>query len=466
MRLVILHPTIPDDATLEDQDSLVQVEAISQALRRLGHEPVAMGCTLDLDAVRRDLIEAQPEVVFNLVESLLGTDRLQYMAAGLLDALGWPYTGAPTEAIFQTTHKLLAKQLLHMAGLPTPAWLARCEAGDGDAGDGAAEFAWEGPPLCPDTPCIIKAVWEHASRGLDDENIVAAADLDRLPDRLRQQSMTSGQPWFAEQFIEGREFNLSLLGGDAGPEVLPCAEIDFSAFPPEKPRIVGHRAGRRRNRSGRGRPARRRRPERQVELPPLDELLRRTRAARSSSLLAEPVRQAVQISGAHYVLVVQAAGAVFPNGLDDAGRVGAKRRPSPGKFRRSVAGIPVAGLAAGKPGRGRQPGHVQQLLGQQLLRGLEDGLRPCSGIGPAQGVEQPRRHVLKAMGPQQRFHQVEDHLGLRPGSGRRAPRRGPTCSPSPQARAPDAAGPGKSPPPGPANPGPPAWRRRGWWGAG
>ena len=134
MRLVILHPTIPDGATLEDQDSLVQVEAISQALRRLGHEPVAMGCGLDLDAVRRNLIEAQPDVVFNLVESLLGTDRLQYMAAGLLDALGWPYTGAPTEAIFQTTHKLLAKQLLHLAGLPTPSWLARCEADNNPAG--------------------------------------------------------------------------------------------------------------------------------------------------------------------------------------------------------------------------------------------------------------------------------------------------------------------------------------------
>ena len=242
MRLVILHPTIPDGATLEDQDSLVQVEAISQALRSLGHEPAAMGCGLDLEAVRRDLIEAQPDVVFNLVESLLGTDRLQYMAAGLLDALGWPYTGAPTEAIFQTTHKLLAKQLLHLAGLPTPSWLARCEAGDGAVADSAAEFAWDGPPLCPSMPCIIKAVWEHASRGLDDENVVAAADLDRLPDRLRQQVKRSGQPWFAEQFIEGREFNLSMLGGDSGPEVLPCAEIDFSAFPPEKPRIVGHRA--------------------------------------------------------------------------------------------------------------------------------------------------------------------------------------------------------------------------------
>ena len=51
-----------------------------------------------------------------------------------------------------------------------------------------------------------------------------------------------GQPCFAEQFIEGREFNLSLLGDASGPQVLPPAEIDFSAFPPGKPRVVGQRA--------------------------------------------------------------------------------------------------------------------------------------------------------------------------------------------------------------------------------
>jgi D-alanine-D-alanine ligase len=234
MRIVILYPTIPDDATLEDQDSLVQVEAISQALGRLGHEATMLGCTLDLAAVRRELIGRRPEVVFNLMESIEGADSLQYLPPAMMDALGVPYTGVPTEGIFQTTHKLLAKRLLHLAGLPTPAWLAA-----GPAADGAADFVCEGPPPRPSTPWIVKAVWEHASRGLDDQNIVAD-DTEELRQRLGQQAVRSGRPWFAEQFIEGREFNLSLLG-DA-PEVLPCAEIDFSAFPPGKPRIVGHRA--------------------------------------------------------------------------------------------------------------------------------------------------------------------------------------------------------------------------------
>ena len=60
--------------------------------------------------------------------------------------------------------------------------------------------------------------------------------------RLAERAARSGRPCFAEQFVEGREFNLSVLAGPEGPEVLSPAEIDFSAFPPGKPRIVGHRA--------------------------------------------------------------------------------------------------------------------------------------------------------------------------------------------------------------------------------
>jgi hypothetical protein len=51
-----------------------------------------------------------------------------------------------------------------------------------------------------------------------------------------------GTPHFAEQFIDGREFNLSLLAGPNGPDVLPPAEIEFINFATGKPRIVGHDA--------------------------------------------------------------------------------------------------------------------------------------------------------------------------------------------------------------------------------
>ena len=147
----------------------------------------------------------------------------------LLDTLDLPYTGAATEAIFQTTHKLLAKQLLQLAGLPTPGWLAW---------NGRQMTAADAATLAP--PYIVKAVWEHASRGLDDQNVVT--DAAALLPRLTEHAARWRRPCFAEQYIEGREFNLALLAAPPGPQLLPPAEIDFSAFPPGKPRIVGHRA--------------------------------------------------------------------------------------------------------------------------------------------------------------------------------------------------------------------------------
>jgi D-alanine-D-alanine ligase len=63
-----------------------------------------------------------------------------------------------------------------------------------------------------------------------------------LRDRLNDWAQRLGRPCFAEDYIDGREFNLSMLAGPSGPEVLPPAEIDFSAFPAGKPRIVGYQA--------------------------------------------------------------------------------------------------------------------------------------------------------------------------------------------------------------------------------
>ena len=63
---------------------------------------------------------------------------------------------------------------------------------------------------------------------------------EQILDLLRDRETETGRAYFAEEFIDGREFNVSLIG--PGPHVLPPAEIDFSTFPPDKERIVGHTA--------------------------------------------------------------------------------------------------------------------------------------------------------------------------------------------------------------------------------
>jgi D-alanine-D-alanine ligase len=223
MRIAILYNEAGEDATVDAQDVLVQRAAVATALARRGHEVTSIAVTLDLAAAKFQLLAATPNVVFNLVEALGGTDRLAMLATLLYDALGIAYTGAPTAALFATNNKLVAKEHLVAAGLPTPAWLT----------DDA-----RGGELAPGEKVIVKAVWEHASFGIDDAAVfVPAAETAIAREIARRRNETSKQ-YFAEAFIAGREFNLSILAG----EVLPPAEIDFSALPPEKLHIVDYRA--------------------------------------------------------------------------------------------------------------------------------------------------------------------------------------------------------------------------------
>ncbi len=254
MLVAILHTALGEDASLEDQDVLVQVEAVSAALRQLGHDCIAFACGLDLAATRDRLRELRPDAAFNLVESIENDDALAHVLPAVLDALGIPYTGNTAAATFLTAHKLLAKRWLRQAGLPTPAWIESSSvvgrsftpSNHAEAGRTSMDAVGLRPTL-PDAvklrpTWIIKGVFEQASRNLDEDAILAGADEPAARAELERRAARLGRPCYAEAFVAGREFNVAVLDGPAGAEVLPPAEIDFSAFPPGKPRIVGYRA--------------------------------------------------------------------------------------------------------------------------------------------------------------------------------------------------------------------------------
>jgi D-alanine-D-alanine ligase len=223
----MLHDAAASIGRADERDALVQVAHIEEVLGSLGHETLRLPLSLDLAAARSILMEAGPDLVFNLLESVDGYGRLIYLAPALLECLGIPFTGSPSTPVFVTTNKILAKTLLYRAGLPTPGWL---EAG--------SSSAWIGDP--PGGRFIIKPVWEDASVGITDESVVTGS----RPDELRP-LLAAGGPGgerFAEAYIDGREFNISILETAAGPVVLPPAEIVFEDYPASKPRIVGYRA--------------------------------------------------------------------------------------------------------------------------------------------------------------------------------------------------------------------------------
>jgi D-alanine-D-alanine ligase len=237
MRVAVLHNEVSAQADPAERDVLVQAQAVQKALDRLGHEWFALGATLDLETLRRRLQERRPDVVFNLAESLGGSDRLALLVAAVLEAEDIPYTGSSTEGLFLTNHKLLAKERLARAGLPTPAWAVPARKSFGRPFENPDQH-----PFLPGTKFILKPVSEHASLGMDETAIVVYSGEEDLQRKLSAHSSRLATTCFAERYIDGREFNLSVLAGPSGPEVLPPAEIDFSAFPPGKARIVDYRA--------------------------------------------------------------------------------------------------------------------------------------------------------------------------------------------------------------------------------
>ena len=126
MRIVIVHNAVSASSTPDDQDVLVQTDTVSEVLRNMGHNVTILPCHLDLASIKRRLVSLEPDLVFNLVESLDGRGCLIHLFPALLDAMGLPYTGSQTDVIWMTSHKVMAKRHMRSSGIATPAWLGPC----------------------------------------------------------------------------------------------------------------------------------------------------------------------------------------------------------------------------------------------------------------------------------------------------------------------------------------------------
>lgn len=227
---LVLHDRVLADAPPDQLDTLDQARAVSRALAELGYRVATLDLDLDLAAAKARLAGLAPEVVVNLAESIGGDARLAHLPVLLLEMVGLPFTGCPSEALWMTTNKPLTKRLLRAAGLPTPDWCLSSGPFEGPQG--------EGPPCPGPGPWLVKSVYEEASLGLDAGALVAGSE--DLATRLAQAARTQGGACFAERYVEGREFNVGLLEGPRGPEVLPIAEMCFVDFPPGMPRILDY----------------------------------------------------------------------------------------------------------------------------------------------------------------------------------------------------------------------------------
>jgi len=200
----------------DEQDTIDAAESIARSLTDLGFasEVVAIGADVAaLDAV----VERAPYVVFNLVEALDGEAARAQYAVDRLESLGVRYTGARAPAYLASNGKLSSKARFVDHAIPTPAhWLA-------------------GQPVPQGETVIVKSIDEHGSLGIDSDSVVAGEDAQA--EIARRQARFGGR-FFAEAFVDGREFNVSVIEARNGLVVLPIAEIDFDELPEAALHIV------------------------------------------------------------------------------------------------------------------------------------------------------------------------------------------------------------------------------------
>ncbi len=212
-KIVILHNPVSDSVNEDETDVLHQAELIENALIGSEYETVSLAFDTNLPVMIEIIVKHQPFVVFNLVETVMNQGKLNFMSPALLETLKIPFTGSGSNAIFLTTDKVLTKQFLRFYHLPTPEWFQNISG------------------LNAEKPYILKPLSEDGSVGIEDDLVKYGKDFATLPENH-----------FIEGYIHGREFNISVLGGKNGPEVLAPAEMEFVNYPESKPRILGYKA--------------------------------------------------------------------------------------------------------------------------------------------------------------------------------------------------------------------------------
>ncbi len=200
-----------------------QVDAVEDALDRLGLAHQRFPLTEDVEDLVTGLKAYTPDVVINLCEGAFGDSRFEMNVPSLLELLGVPYTGSPPLALGLCQHKGLAKAVLRTNGIPTPDYQILRHIDE-----------WAGGLTYP---LFVKPVREDGSVGITKACFVQ--DAAALKRRVEYLLTRYQQPALVERYMAGRELNVALLGHPR-PTVLPISEIVFTS--PEEPKIVDYAA--------------------------------------------------------------------------------------------------------------------------------------------------------------------------------------------------------------------------------
>ncbi|HJL27286.1 MAG TPA: ATP-grasp domain-containing protein, partial [Polyangiaceae bacterium LLY-WYZ-15_(1-7)] len=226
--LQIVHETLVPPPTIEGlpEEEFLEVKTewdVKTGLEELGHTVMPLGLRDELAPLRRAIDDWEPDVVFNLLEEFHGEVLYDAYVASYLELKRVAYTGCNPRGLILARDKALSKKVLAYHRIPVPRF---------------AVFPRGRKVRRPKSlafPVIVKSLVAEGSEGIAQASVVTSDEA--LAERVAFVHRTVGTDAVAEQFIDGRELYVAVLGNHRL-RVLPTWELFLDGLPADAPRIA------------------------------------------------------------------------------------------------------------------------------------------------------------------------------------------------------------------------------------
>ena len=203
------------------------VPQVARTLRKLGHRVSVLGAHGDVKRLIAGLARRKPDLVFNLMEMFGDNVFGDIPVTGLLELLGMDYTGSGPGELYLSQDKGLTKRLLAFEEILYPRFAVFSHETGFETGGNLR------------MPLFVKPLRSDASLGIGGKSLVQ--DWTALADRVSAIRKELDDAALAEEFIDGREFYVGVIG-NSQPKALPPVEIDFTGFPEGVPKVMDSKA--------------------------------------------------------------------------------------------------------------------------------------------------------------------------------------------------------------------------------
>lgn len=206
-----------------EYDEIPTINAIKTSLESFGFDVIPIEA--DLDAFEKFRKE-RPDLVFNIAEGI-GRGARESQIPMMLEMLGIPFTGSDSTTLAIALDKARTKEILSYYRIPTPRFRVFR-----DVKDTSKVSSISGLPRLK-YPIFLKPLREGSSIGISVRSLVS--NENELKKEVKEIIDRYKQPVLAEEYVDGREFTVALIGNK--PEVLPLIELDFSLLPNNAPKF-------------------------------------------------------------------------------------------------------------------------------------------------------------------------------------------------------------------------------------